>query len=382
MERTLYGPEHEALAASLGDYLDKHVVPNMAQWEDDGVVPRSLYRELAELGVVGVQVPTEYGGAGEQSFLVNCVMTETVAYRQATTGSLRVHTDVVLPYVLSLATDEQKKRWLPGMASGELMSAIAMTEPGTGSDLAGMRTTARPDGDDWILNGAKTFISGGSQADLIIVVARTSEAGANRRAGLSLLVVEGDMPGFERGRRLKKLGLLTQDTAELFFSDVRVPRANMLGEEGRAFSYLTGNLPQERLSIAVNAQAQATAALRTTVDYVKGREVFGQALSGFQNTKFVLAELQAQLTAGQVLVDRAITDHERGALSSADAAAVKLFCTELQGRVVDECLQLHGGYGFVRDYAICRMYADARVTRIYGGTSEVMKSIIAKSMGL
>lgn len=382
MERTLYAPEHDALADSLGRYLDKHVVPNMARWEDDGIVPRSLYRDLADLGVVGVQVPTEYGGGGQKSFLVNCVLTETVAYRQATAGSLRVHTDVVMPYVMAYATEEQKRRWLPGMASGELMSAIAMTEPGTGSDLAGMRTSARRDGDDWVLNGAKTFISGGSHADLVVVVARTSEAGDNRRAGLSLLVVEGDMPGFERGRRLHKLGLLTQDTAELFFSDVRVPKENMLGEEGRAFEYLAGNLPQERLSIAVNAQAQAVSAVRTTVDYVRDRQVFGKSLSGFQNTKFVLAELQSQLTAGQVLVDRAIADHERGELSGADAAAVKLFCTELQGRVVDECLQLHGGYGFVRDYPICRLYADARVTRIYGGTSEVMKSIVAKSMGL
>ncbi|NKQ52409.1 acyl-CoA dehydrogenase [Amycolatopsis sp. K13G38] len=381
MRRTLYGPEHEAFAKSLRTFFANDVVPHMSEWEERGAVPRDLYRKAGELGVLGIQVPAEYGGAGETSFLFNCVVTEEIAYSRATLGALRVHTDVVMPYVMSYATAEQRRRWLPGMAGGELMSAIAMTEPGTGSDLAGMRTTARRTEQGWVLNGAKSFISGGSQAELIVVVARTSQSD-DRREGLSLLVVEDGMPGFDRGKMLKKLGLLTQDTSELFFDNVLVPHENLLGEEGRAFDYLAGNLAQERLSIAVNAQAQAVAAVETTLAYVKDREVFGKRLSTFQNTKFVLADIETQVTAGQVLVDRAIADHDNGELSAADAAKVKLFCTEMQGRVVDACLQLHGGYGYVREYDICRLYADARVTRIYGGTSEVMKSIIAKSMGL
>jgi acyl-CoA dehydrogenase len=381
MRRTLYGPEHEDLAATLRAFLQKEVVPNMSAWEEAGMVPRDLYREVAKLGVTGIQVPERFGGAGQTSFLFNCVVTEQIAASRSTLGALRVHTDVVLPYVIEYATDEQRARWLPGMASGELMSAIAMTEPGTGSDLAGMATTARKVDGGWILNGAKTFISGGAQAELVVVVARTSTS-ENRRSGLSLLVIEDGMAGFRRGRLLKKLGLLTQDTSELSFENVFVPDENLLGEQGRAFDYLTGNLAQERLSIAVNAQAQADAALRVTLAYVRDRAVFGKPLSTFQNTKFVLADLETQVTAGQVLVDRAIIDHDRGELSAADAAKVKLFCTEMQGRVVDQCLQLHGGYGYVREYDICRLYADARVMRIYGGTSEVMKSIIAKSLGL
>ncbi|MDN3356361.1 acyl-CoA dehydrogenase family protein [Actinomadura sp. DC4] len=381
MRRTIYGPEHLDFAGVLDAFLNKHVVPHMTEWEEAGQVPRSLYREAAALGVAGIQAPVEYGGAGESTFLFNCVVTERVAYRRATLGSLRVHTDVVMPYIVKYGTEEQHRRWLPGMASAEKMTAIAMTEPGTGSDLAGMATTARRAEGGWVLNGAKTFITGGSQADLIVVVARTSEP-ENRRGGLSLLVVEDGMPGFARGRALKKLGLLAQDTSELFFDDVFVPDENLLGEEGKAFEYLTGNLAQERLSIAVNAQAQAVAAIEVTTEYVGGRTVFGRSLSGFQNTKFVLADLETQVSAGQTFVDRAIADHERGELTPADAAKVKLFCSELQGRVTDACLQLHGGYGYVRDYDICRLYADARVSRIYGGTSEVMKSIIAKSMGL
>ncbi|MFS8198361.1 acyl-CoA dehydrogenase family protein [Streptomyces sp. CWNU-52B] len=381
MRRTLYGPEHHAFADALQDFLTKKVVPHMPEWEEAGAVPRSLYRDVAALGALGLQVPTEYGGGGERSFLFNCILTEQVAYSRATLGSLRVHTDVVMPYVMSYATPEQRERWLPGMADGTLMSAIAMSEPGAGSDLAGMTTAARRTPEGWVLNGSKTFITGGSQADIVVVVARTSRSD-DRRGGLSLLVVEDGMKGFQRGRLLKKLGLLTQDTSELFFDDVLVPHDNLLGEEGRAFEYLTGNLAQERLSIAVNAQAQAVTAMDLTTAYVKERRVFDKALSSFQNTKFTLADLDTRVAAGQALLDRAIADHEEGDLSVADAARVKLYCTETQGLVVDACLQLHGGYGYIREYDICRLYADARVTRIYGGTSEVMKTIIAKSMGL
>jgi acyl-CoA dehydrogenase len=381
VHRTVYNDEHKAFGETVAAFLASEVTPYQSEWEEAGLVPRKLYTALAQLGVAGIQVPEEYGGGGETSFLFNCVVTEQVAYARATLGSLRVHTDVVMPYILAYGSDEQRRRWLPGMASADLMSAIAMTEPGTGSDLAGMATTARRADDGWVLNGSKTFITGGSQADLVVVVARTSKSD-NRRAGLSLLVVEEGMPGFQRGRRLKKLGLLAQDTSELFFDDVAVPAANLLGEEGRAFDYLGGNLAQERLSIAVNSQAQAVAAVAVTVDYVQNRAVFGQSLSSFQNTKFELAECQSHVAAGQAMVDQAMQSHERGELTAAEAATVKLFCSEMQGRVVDACLQLHGGYGYVRDYDINRLYADARVSRIYGGTSEVMKSIIAKSMGL
>jgi acyl-CoA dehydrogenase len=381
MQRTIYDAEHIAFGDAVASFMKAEVTPHVREWEEAGAVPRAFYRSLAGLGATGIQVPVEYGGGGMHSFLFNCVLSEQAAYSLATLGSHRVHTDVVMPYILRYAGDEQRRRWLPGMASGELMSAIAMTEPGTGSDLAGMATSAARSSGGWRLNGSKTFISGGSQADLVIVVARTSKS-QNRRDGLSLLVVEGDMPGFTRGRQLPKLGLHAQDTTELFFDDVLVPDANLLGEEGKAFGYLGGNLAQERLSIAVNSQAQAVAAIGVTVGYVRERHVFGQPLSDFQNTKFTLAGLRARAGAGQAMVDKAMELHERGELAPADAAAVKLFCTELQGEVTDACLQLHGGYGYIRGYDICRLYADARVSRIYGGTSEVMKSIIAKSMGL
>jgi acyl-CoA dehydrogenase len=298
-----------------------------------------------------------------------------------TVGTVRTQLEVILPYFLNYCDDEQRGRWFPGLAAGELLTAIAMTEPGTGSDLAGMRTRAVRDGDHYVLNGAKTFITGGALADLVIVVARTSDE-EDRRAGLTLLVVEDGMPGFAKGRKLDKIGLKVQDTAELSFTDVRVPAANRLGEEGAAFGYLGHNLAQERMTVAVGAVAQARAALDATIDYVKSRTVFGKSLAGFQNTKFELAAVAAEVEAGQALLDRAIVAHVAGELDSAGAAKTKLFCTEMQGRVIDRCLQLFGGYGYITEYPIARLYADARVTRIYAGTSEVMKSIISKSLGL
>lgn len=381
LERDVYSAEHLAFGDTVAKFLTNEVVPNLHEWERAGAVPRDLYRKAGEIGMVGMQIPEEYGGGGQTSFLFNCMLTEQIAYQRATMGSLRVHIDVVLRYILELGTPEQHARWLPGMASGHLMSSIAMTEPGSGSDLAGARTKAQKVDGGWRLNGAKTFITGGTQSDLVVVVARTSEAD-NRRGGLSLLVVEADMDGFGRGRQMEKLGLLSQDICELSFEDVFVPDANLLGNEGAAFEQMTRNLAQERLSIAVNAQAQAVAAFEVTLDYVRTRRVFGAPLAGFQNSKFVMADVSTRIEAGQALVDRAINAHERGTLTPADAARVKLFTTELQGYVTDACLQLHGGYGFIREYDICRLYADARVSRIYGGTSEVMKSIIAKSLEL
>jgi len=289
---------------------------------------------------------------------------------------------VILPYFLHYANEEQRKRWFPGLAAGTLLTAVAMTEPGTGSDLAGVRTTARLDGDEYILNGAKTFITGGMQADLVIVVARTSTDPENRRKGLTLLVVEDGMPGFERGRELEKMGCKVQDTAELSFTDVRVPIANRLGADGEAFSYLGHNLAQERLTVAVGSVAQARSAIGAAIDYTKSRKAFGTPVASFQNTKFELAACSTEVEAAQAMLDQAVAEHVTGDLSGADAARVKLFCTEVQARVIDRCLQLFGGYGYMMEYPIARLYTDARVARIYAGTSEVMKVIIAKSLGL
>jgi acyl-CoA dehydrogenase len=364
-------------------FFTKEVVPEFSAWEEAGAPSRDFYRRAGELGIVGLQVPEEYGGGGQHSFLFNAVVTEEAFRACVGLGSLRVHMDIVLPYLLRYTTREQKGRWLPGVTGGLLMTAIAMTEPGTGSDLAGIRCSAVRDGDSYVLNGAKTFITGGANASLVLVVARTCpvEEG-NRRGGLSILVVEAGMAGYSVGRNLKKIGLKAQDTTELFFDNVRVPVENLLGEEGRAFEYLTHNLAQERLTIAVASMAAAASALDITVDYVKQREVFGKRLSSFQNTKFVLAGCAAKVDAGQALVDSCLRAHDAGELSVADAAKAKLFCTEMQGDVVDACLQLFGGYGYMLDYPIARLYADARVTRIYGGTNEVIKTIISKDLGL
>lgn len=383
MARTVYDADHEVFRSTVRSFIADEVVPVFPDWERNGKAPGEFYRRAGGLGFTGIQIPEKYGGAGQDSFKFNCILNEEAHYAQVSLGSLRVHLDVTLPYLLRYATDEQKNRWLPRIAVGELVTAIAMTEPGTGSDLAGISTTARRNGNNYLLSGSKTFISGGAQADIILVVARTNpQREDDRRAGLSILVVEATMPGFRRGRTLSKLGLHAQDTAELFFDDVEVPTENVLGEEGSAFEYLTSNLPQERLTVAVGAQAAAAAAVEITTRYVKDRRVFGTVLAGFQNTKFTLAECVTEVSAGQVLCDSAIEAHDAGALSSVDAAIVKLFTTEMQGRVIDKCLQLFGGYGYMCEYPIARLYADARVTRIYGGTSEVMKSIISKGIGL
>lgn len=381
MRRTVFEAEHDDFRQMARDFLAKEVVPHYADWESAGLVPREVFTRIGELGVLGMSIPEEFGGAGETGFLYSAIWAEETVRAYVNLGGLSVHLNVVLPYFLKYCTAEQQQRWFPGLATGQLMTAIAMTEPGTGSDLAGMATTATRDGDHYLLNGAKTFITGGVNADLFVVVARTSRSD-NRRDGLTLLVVDRTMPGFTQGRNLDKIGLKTQDTAELFFEDVLVPATNVLGEEGKAFSYLTSNLAQERLGIAVGAQASAEAALTTTLEYVKGRRVFGSTLSTFQNTKFELAACAVDIEGGRALVDRALAAHETGELSGAEAAKVKVFCTELQARVVDRCLQLHGGYGYMREYPIARLYADARVTRIYGGTTEVLKTIIAKSLDL
>jgi acyl-CoA dehydrogenase len=362
------------------DFLAREVVPVFPRWLEQELIPRDFFRSLAKTGILGMNIDEEYGGSGEAGYTYSVVLGEETARALVQLGPLRCHMDVVMPYFRAYANSEQRQRWFPGIASGDLFTAIAMTEPGTGSDLAGIRTTAVRDGDDYVLNGAKTFISGGITAELVIVVARTSTDPDNRRNGLTLLVVEDGMPGFEKGRKLDKIGLPLQDTAELSFTDVRVPAANLLGEEGKAFSYLGQNLAGERLGISMGAITAARAALDVTIAYTRERQVFGKPVASFQNTKFELAAVATELEAGQALFDKAVAEHERGELSPVDAAKTKLFCTELLGRAVDRCLQLFGGYGYITEYPIARLYADARVLRIYGGTSEVLKTIISKSL--
>lgn len=362
-------------------FLEHEVVPVFPQWLEAKLVPRSFFRRLAELGVLGMNIPAQYGGSGEAGYLYSVVLHEEVARALVHLGPLRCHLDVVMPYFLSYSNAEQRQRWLPRCASGDMLTAIAMTEPDTGSDLAGIKTCAVQDGDSYVLTGAKTFITGGIHADAVIVVARTSHT-ENRREGLSLLVVEDGMAGFTKGANLNKIGLAVQDTAELAFDQVRVPAANLLGAEGEAFRYLSHNLAGERLGVALNAISSAQSALDNTITYVRQRRVFGTALSSLQNTKFELAAVATEIEAGQAMFDAAARAHDQGHLEPVDAAKVKLFCSELQSRVIDRCLQLFGGYGYMLEYPIARLFADARVTRIYGGTSEVMKTIISKSLGL
>ncbi|HEU5266811.1 MAG TPA: acyl-CoA dehydrogenase family protein [Jatrophihabitans sp.] len=383
MKRTIFAAEHDAFRDAVRAFVTKEVVPEFPRWEKQGYADHDFYGKLARLGPTGFDVPEEYGGTGEISYKYQVILTEEAARQGVGLGNFAVSWGIVLPYLLNLATDEQKKRWLPGVAAGETMLAIAMTEPGTGSDLAGIKSTARLDGNHYLLNGAKTFITGASQADLMVVVARTSPPSPhNRRTGLSLLVVDTKAEGFQVGKRLEKIGLKSSDTCELAFTDVRVPVDDLLGEEGQAFSYLGQNLPRERLAIGVGACASAAAAIALTRDYVKEREVFDRPVASFQNTKFVLAECATELEAAQAMVDKGIELDDAGELSGPDAAKIKLFGTEMAGRVIDKCLQLHGGYGYILEYPIARLYADIRVNRIYGGTNEVMKTIIAKSMGL
>ena len=385
MLRSIYNEDHEAFRAMIRDFIESEVAPAYADWEKEGHPPKDFYRRLGELGVFGINVPEEYGGAGESSYKFEAIAMEETARAGVTFGAAGIHVNLVRPYLLSFASEEQKQRWMPGFVSGEMMGALAMTEPGTGSDLAGIATTAKlsADGTHYLLNGAKTFISGGVLADRVLVVARTSPATAdNRRGGLSILFVDTTSEGYSVGRKLDKIGLKTSDTAELAFQDVKVPVEDLLGEEGQAFKYLTHNLVEERLAIVVGSTAQAAAAIRFAVDYVKERKAFGQPVSSFQNTKFVLADCEADYQAAQALTDRAVELFDQGKLSPSDAAAAKIFTTEAAGRIIDKCLQLHGGYGYINEYPIARLYADTRVSRLYGGTSEIMRTIVAKSLGL
>jgi alkylation response protein AidB-like acyl-CoA dehydrogenase len=382
MQRDLFDEEHELFRRSFRRWLEKEVVPHHLEWENAQIVPHELFSAAGEHGFLGMAVPTEHGGGGNDDFRYNLVIGEEIQYAGVNAAGLGItlHNDICLPYFLRYCEGGQRERWLPGIASGELVTAIAMTEPGIGSDLAAMTTTAIRDGDHYVVNGSKTFITNGINADLVITAVKTDPT--QRHKGMSLLVLERGMQGFERGRNLDKIGLHAQDTAELFFNDVPVPVDNRLGQEGDGFLYLVSNLPQERLSIAATGIAAARAALDWTLDYVKERSAFGQPVGSFQNSRFVLAECATEVAIGQAYIDRCVLALNAGDLSADEAAMAKWWCTELQKRVVDRGVQLHGGYGYMREYPIARAYADARITTIYGGTTEIMKEIIGRSLGL
>jgi acyl-CoA dehydrogenase len=377
--RTLYESEHEQFRDSFRRFLDAEAVPYYEQWEHDGQIDRALWNKAGAQGFLCPTVSETYGGAGAD-YRYNLIVGEELSEKGFSGIGFILHSDIVVPYLENVGTEEQKQKYLPGCISGEIVTAIAMTEPGTGSDLQGIRTTASDQGDHYLLNGSKTFISSGQQADIVIVVCRTNpdpEAGAK---AFSLLIVEAGMPGFERGRNLDKIGQKAADTSELFFHDVRVPKENLLGQEGMGFMYLMQELPQERLTIAASAISATEAALRMTVDYVKERQAFGKRVADFQHTQFSLAQLDAEVSAMRVFIDRCSELHLTGDLTTVEASKAKLLATELQGKVVDQCLQLHGGYGYMSEYPIARAYADARVQRIYGGTSEIMKLIIGREL--
>jgi alkylation response protein AidB-like acyl-CoA dehydrogenase len=382
MRRDLYEPEHRDFAESFRGFLAAEVQPHFEEWERAGIVPREIYAAAGKAGFLAFEVGEEYGGAGVEDFRFNAVIGEEgyLAGLAGFIGGVTLHNDICLPYFLSYCNEEQKRRWLPGIVSGELITAVAMTEPGAGSDLAGIATRAMHVDGGYVVNGAKTFITNGINADAVITAVRTDPN--ERHRGLSLVVLERGMDGFGRGRNLEKIGLHSADTAEMSFSDVFVPAENLLGEEGQGFAYLTGNLPQERISIAIAAVAASRAALNMTLTYVKDRKAFGTPIGTFQHSRFVLAELATEIVLAQTFVDRCTEQIANGTLTPEGAAMAKWWCTELQGRVVDRCLQLHGGYGYMQEYPIARAYVDARVTRIYGGTTEIMKEVIGRSLGL
>jgi len=379
--RLEYTPEHHQFRELVRDFVRRSVVPKHETWERDGQWDRSLFIEAGKLGLLGFSVPDHLGGPGVTDFRYNAIVIDELQRAGAAAEAIAftLQNDVVLPYLTDLTTPEQQQRWLPGVVTGETVLAIAMTEPGTGSDLAGIRTTAVRDGDDYIVNGAKTFISNGQIGDLFVVAVRTS---GDRHQGLSLLVVDPATPGFSRGRNLEKIGLHAQDTSELTFTDMRVPRANLLEDEGKGFYQLMKNLPQERLALGVGAVAAAEGILAETLYYVRDRTAFGSPIASFQNSQFVLAEVATEIDIARTYLDDCLAEHLAGELTAARAARLKWWTTDLQVRTADRCLQLHGGYGYMREYSVARAFVDARIQTIYGGTNEIMKTIIAKDLGI
>jgi long-chain-acyl-CoA dehydrogenase len=380
MKRLVLEAEHEEFRKTVREYIERELEPHAEEWETARLVDRSAWVTAGKYGLIGFNMPEEFGGSGAEDFRFNAVIDEEIARYGGPSPALSLQNDVVGPYFSSLGNDEQKKRWLPGITSGELIVAVAMTEPGAGSDLAGIKTSAVRDGDDWIVNGSKTFISSGINCDLVVVVCRTDPDAGHK--GFTLLVVEDGMEGFTRGRKLDKMGLHYQDTAELNFVDVRVPAANLLGKEGRGFYHLMANLPSERLSIAISAIAGARETWRQTLQYAKDRKAFGQPIGSFQHNRFLLAEMDTELEIGEQYIDRclqAVVDDE---LTAVEASKAKWWCTETAKKVIDGCVQLHGGYGYMTEYRVTRDYMDNRIMTIFGGTTEIMKDIIGRDLGL
>ncbi|OBK66264.1 acyl-CoA dehydrogenase [Mycobacterium colombiense] len=380
MKRLVFEPEHEQLRETTREYIEREVAPNAEKWERERIVDRSAYVAAGKYGLIGFNMPEQYGGGGSDDFRFNAVINEEFAKWGSVAPALSLQNDVVGPYFKTLATDEQKRRWLPGIITGETIVAVAMTEPGAGSDLAGVRTSAVRDGDDWIVNGAKTFISAGINSDLVVVVTRTDPDAGHK--GFTLLVAERGMDGFTRGRKLDKIGLHSQDTAELHFENVRVPGANVLGQVGHGFYHLMHNLPSERLSIAISSIAGARETWRQTLQYAKDRKAFGQSVGSFQHNRFLLAEMDTELEIGEQYIDRCLRAVVDGELTAVEAAKAKWWCTELAKKVIDGCVQLHGGYGYMNEYRVARDYADFRIYTIFGGTTEIMKDIIGRDLGL
>lgn len=379
LDRKLFTEDHQIFRESVRRFLEKEALPHHARWEEQGYVDREVWLRAGENGLLCTSMPEQWGGAGADR-LYSVVIMEELARINATGLGFVLHSEIVAPYLLRYGSDEQKARYLPKMASGEMIGAIAMSEPAAGSDLQGVRTTAIRDGDHYVINGSKTFITNGWHADLVVLVAKTDPAAGAK--GTSLFLVERGMPGFDKGQRLKKVGLKAQDTSELFFNDLRVPANQLLGKENQGFIYLMQELPWERMQIAIAAVESAQAAIDWTVDYVKNRKVFGATVASFQNTRFKLAELQTEVQIGRVFIDRCMEALLEDKLDTATASMAKYWCSDLQGKVLDECVQLHGGYGFMWEYPVARAWADARVQRIYGGTNEIMKELITRSMGL
>ncbi|CNF74574.1 acyl-CoA dehydrogenase domain-containing protein [Mycobacterium tuberculosis] len=380
MGRDIYTDEHDAFRDMVRSFIAKEAAPHHQQWEKDGIVSREVWLAAGRAGLLGIDMPEEYGGGGNDDYRYYVIFNEELAKAGVHGPGFAVHNDINGGYLRQLCTEEQKRRWFPGYCSGEIITAIAMTEPAAGSDLQGIKTTAVKDGDDYVLNGSKTFISNGILADLVIVVAKTDpSAGAK---GVSLLAVERGMDGFERGRNLDKVGMHAQDTAELFFDNVRVPKANLLGEEGMGFIYLMTNLARERLSIGATAMAAAEDAFERTLEYCRTREAFGRPIGKFQHNRFTLAEMKTELTVARSFTDECILKEGGGELTADEAAMLKWWNTELLKRVVDRCVQLHGGYGYMTEYPIAKAYQDVRIQTIFGGTTEIMKEIIGRGLGV
>jgi acyl-CoA dehydrogenase len=380
VQREIFTEEHEAFREMVRSFIDKEIAPFHEQWEKDGLVSRDVWLAAGRQGLLGIEIDEEYGGGGNPDYRYYLILNEEMARAGVHGPGFAVHNDINGAYLQRLCTEEQKRRWLPGYCSGQIITAIAMTEPAAGSDLQGIKTTAIKDGDDYILNGSKTFISNGILADLVIVVAKTDPAAGAK--GVSLLVVERGMNGFDRGRNLDKVGMHAQDTAELFFDNVRVPASNLLGEAGQGFIYLMQNLARERLSIGATALTGAEAAFAQTLEYCKTREAFGRPIGKFQHNRFTLAEMKTEITIARAFTDQCIMAESEGTLSAEEAAMLKWWNTELLVKVVDRCVQLHGGYGYMTEYPIAKAYQDSRIQTIFGGTTEIMKEIIGRSLGI